>query len=106
MSIIIIKTGGKQYKIKEGDILKIEKIEGEIGDKIEFNEILLISDEKGEDVKIGQPYLEGKKIKAEILEQGKGKKIVILKYKAKTRYRKKTGHRQLYTKVKIGEIIK
>ncbi|MBI4653348.1 50S ribosomal protein L21 [Candidatus Kuenenbacteria bacterium] len=105
MTISIIKTGGKQYKIKEGDILKVEKIKGENGDKIEFDKILLISDEKGEDIKIGQPYLKGTKIKAEILEQGKGKKIVILKYKAKTRYRKKQGHRQLYTKVKIGKIV-
>jgi len=103
MSIAIIKTGGKQYKIKKDAILKIEKIEGEIGSEIQFDKVLLLSDEKGEDVKIGQPYLEGAKIKAEILEQGKAKKIIILKYKAKTRQRTRNGHRQLYTKIRINE---
>ncbi|MEK9130114.1 MAG: 50S ribosomal protein L21 [Patescibacteria group bacterium] len=104
MSIAIIKTGGKQYKIKEGDVLKIEKINGENGDEVEFDMVLLTSDEAGENIKIGQPFLEGVKIKAEILEQGKNKKITVLKYKAKTRYRKKQGHRQMHTKVKIKEI--
>ncbi|MEK7167140.1 MAG: 50S ribosomal protein L21 [Patescibacteria group bacterium] len=105
MSIAIIKTGGKQYKIKKDDILKIEKIQGEKGNEIEFDKVLLFADEKNGDVKIGQPYLEKAKVKAEILEQGKSKKIVVLKYKAKTRYRKKQGHRQMQTKIKIKEII-
>ncbi|PKL72174.1 50S ribosomal protein L21 [Candidatus Kuenenbacteria bacterium HGW-Kuenenbacteria-1] len=105
MSIAIIKTGGKQYKIKKDAVLKIEKIEGNIGDQIEFDKVFLISDDKAENVQIGQPFLDTK-IKAEILEQGKAKKVIVIKYKAKTRERTKNGHRQLYTKVKIKEIGK
>ncbi len=99
----VIKTGGKQYKVKEGQILKIEKITGRVGDKIEF-EVLLLADEDGKNVKVGKPLVEGAKVVAEILEQGRARKINIIKYKPKVRYRRKAGHRQLYTKVKIGKI--
>ena len=104
MKLAVIKTGGKQYKIKEGLELKVEKIEKEIGEKINFEEILLISDEKGKDVQIGDPVVNGGKVEAEILEQGKAKKVEVRKYKAKTRYKRNVGHRQMFTKVKITKI--
>ena len=97
----IIKTGGKQYKVSEGDIIKVEKIEAKSGDKIEFDQVLMVA---GDDVKVGSPVVEGAKVKAEVLDQKKDKKIVIIKFKAKKNYRKKKGHRQPYTLVKIEKI--
>ncbi|WP_297811041.1 50S ribosomal protein L21 [uncultured Finegoldia sp.] len=97
----IIKTGGKQYKVSEGDVVKVEKIEAEAGDKIEFDQVLLVA---GDDVKVGSPVVEGAKVKAEVLAQKKDKKVVIFKFKAKKNYRKKKGHRQPYTLVKIEKI--
>ena len=82
----IIKTGGKQYKVSEGDIIKVEKIEAEAGDKIEFDQVLMVA---GDDVKVGSPVVEGAKVSAEVLDQKKDKKIVIFKFKAKKNYRKK-----------------
>ncbi len=101
--IAVIKTGGKQYKVKEGEILKIEKIAGNAGDKIEF-EVLLTSDEEGKDVKVGKPTVAGAKVTGEILEQGRARKVDVIKYKPKVRYRRKAGHRQMYTKVKVASI--
>ena len=100
--IAIIKTGGKQYKIKEGDKVKIEKIEGEEGDKIFFDEVLFVGDEK--DVKVGTPTVKGAKVEATILETSKQKKVVGIKFKAKKRYKVKFGHRQTMTEVKITKI--
>ncbi|MBS5971019.1 MAG: 50S ribosomal protein L21 [Finegoldia magna] len=97
----IIKTGGKQYKVSEGDVIKVEKIEAEAGDKIEFDQVLMVA---GDDVKVGSPVVEGAKVSAEVLNQKKDKKIVIFKFKAKKNYRKKKGHRQPYTLVKIEKI--
>ena len=97
----IIKTGGKQYKVSEGDVIKVEKIEAKSGDKIEFDQVLMVA---GDDVKVGSPVVEGAKVKAEVLDQKKDKKIVIFKFKAKKNYRKKKGHRQPYTLVKIEKI--
>lgn len=97
----IIKTGGKQYKVSEGDIIKVEKIEAEAGDKIEFDQVLMVA---GDDVKVGSPVVEGAKVSAEVLDQKKDKKIVIFKFKAKKNYRKKKGHRQPYTLIKIEKI--
>lgn len=97
----IIKTGGKQYKVSEEDIIKVEKIEAEAGDKIEFDQVLMVA---GDDVKVGSPVVEGAKVSAEVLDQKKDKKIVIFKFKAKKNYRKKKGHRQPYTLVKIEKI--
>ena len=90
----IIKTGGKQYKVSEGDIIKVEKIEAEAGDKIEFDQVLMVA---GDDVKVGSPVVEGANVSDEVLDQKKDKKIVIFKFKAKKNYRKKKGHRQPYT---------
>lgn len=97
----IIKTGGKQYKVSEGDVIKVEKIEAEAGDKIEFDQVLMVA---GDDVKVGSPVVEGAKVSAEVLDQKKDKRIVIFKFKAKKNYRKKKGHRQPYTLVKIEKI--
>ena len=97
----IIKTGGKQYKVSEGVVIKVEKIEAEAGDKIEFDQVLMVA---GDDVKVGSPVVEGAKVSAEVLDQKKDKKIVIFKFKAKKNYRKKKGHRQPYTLVKIEKI--
>ncbi len=99
----VIKTGGKQYKVKEGEILKIEKIAGAAGDKIDF-EVLLLADEDGKDVKVGKPIVSGAKVGAEILEQGRARKVDVIKYKPKVRYRRKAGHRQMYTKVKVTSV--
>jgi len=101
----VIKTGGKQYKVKEGQILKIEKIAGKVGDTIEFDQVFLVADEDGKNVKIGKPNVAGAKVAAEILEQSQARKVTIIKYKPKVRYRRKAGHRQMYTKVKIGKIF-
>lgn len=99
----VIKTGGKQYLVREGQTLKIEKLEKEAGDTIEFD-AMLITDEAGEDVKIGTPTVAGAKVSAEVLEQGRGKKISVIKYKPKVRYRRNVGHRQPFTAIKITKI--
>jgi len=102
--IAVIKTGGKQYKIKEKDAVKIEKLDSNVGDKVEFGEVLLVAEEDGGNLQVGQPLLEGIKVVGKVLEQGRNRKVTIIKYKPKTRYRKKAGHRQFYTKVEITKI--
>lgn len=103
--IAVIKTGGKQYKVKEGSRLKVEKLAGEASGKITFSEVLLLADESGKDVKIGLPTIAGAKVEATVLAQGRAKKITVIKYKPKVRYRRKVGHRQLFTEVKIERIV-
>ncbi len=103
--ITVIKTGGKQYIVKQGDEIKIEKLSDEQGKNFVFENVLMISDEKGNDLKIGNPFIKDAKVEAKILEQGRDKKIRVVKYKNKTRYHKVQGHRQLFTKVKINKII-
>lgn len=97
----IIKTGGKQYKVEEGKTISIEKLDAEVGAAVEFGDVLLLSDA---DVKIGQPFVAGAKVTGTVLEQGKDAKIRIFKYKAKSNYRRRQGHRQPFTKVKIEKI--
>ena len=106
MKYAIVQIGGKQYKIKTGDQLKVEKIErsGIAQDTIEFKDVLLVFNEDGKEVKIGRPTLEAK-VLAKIIEEGRSKKVTVLKYKPKIRYRKKYGHRQPYTKIEIVDII-
>lgn len=105
MKYAVIQTGGKQYKVKKGDIIKIEKIEANENQEIEFNNVLLLfNDEDEKEVKIGTPLVKDAVVKAKVLEHGRDKKISIIKYKPKVRYRKKLGHRQPYTKVKILDI--
>ncbi|WP_427338993.1 50S ribosomal protein L21 [Caloranaerobacter sp. DY30410] len=98
----VIETGGKQYRVQEGDTLFIEKVAGNEGEIIKFDKVLLVSN--GGEVKIGKPFVEGATVDAKIVEHGKGKKIIVFKYKAKKDYRRKQGHRQPYTKVVIEKI--
>ncbi len=98
----VIATGGKQYWVREGDIIRVEKIDQEKGKKIEFNQVLMVNKE-GEYI-IGRPLVEKAKVTGKVLNQGKAKKIIVFKYKSKKKYRKKTGHRQPYTEVLIEKI--
>jgi len=100
--LAIIKTGGKQYKVAVGDKIKIEKIEGEDGTKITFDEVLLVGDEK--DVKVGTPLVVGAKVEGTLGEQGRHKKVWGIKHKAKKRYKVKFGHKQMFTLVEITSI--
>ena len=99
MSLAVIKTGGKQYLVSPKDKIKIEKINKEQGSKIVFDQVLLL--EKNKKITIGKPFIKNVKVNAKILEQGKGKKKIILKFKAKKRYKVKKGHRQPFTEVEI-----
>ena len=101
MKLAVIKTGGKQYVIRGGDKLKLEKIIAKEGDSVEFDEVLLAVDKE---VKIGAPLVEGTKISAKVLKQGRSKKVIVFHYHSKTRYKKKAGHRQHFTEVEILEI--
>ena len=98
----VIRTGGKQYKIHEDQILKVEKLEGSEGSQIEFDDILMYSD--GKTITLGNPKLENALVKAHILDQGKDKKILVFKYKRRKGFRKMRGHRQFYTEIKIDSI--
>lgn len=98
----IIKTGGKQYKVSEGDLVRVEKLNYEVGETVDFEEVLLVSNDG--DIKVGSPIVEGAKVSATVEDQNKAKKIVVFKYKPKKQYRKKHGHRQPYTLVKINSI--
>jgi large subunit ribosomal protein L21 len=98
----VIKTGGKQHRVSEGDILKVEKLEGQKGDAVVFDEVLLVS--KEDQTRVGTPVVEGAKVVGEIVHQGKGPKIIIFKKKRRKGFLKKTGHRQPLTQVRIKEI--
>lgn len=98
----IIETGGKQYHVEEGKSIFIEKLNANEGDKVSFDRVLLVSNEG--DIKIGSPVVEGAKVQGTVEKHGRGKKVVIFKFKAKKNYRKKKGHRQPFTKVKIESI--
>ena len=98
----IIVTGGKQYNVSEGDTLFIEKLDVNAGDSVVFDQALAIVD--GENTKFGTPVVEGAKVEATVVKNGKGKKVRVYKYKAKKGYHKRQGHRQPYTKVEIGKI--
>ena len=99
----VVKTGGKQYKVKENDIILVEKLENKKGDSINLNQILLLSNDEKK-IQIGTPLLKGVSVKAKILEQKKQKKILIFKKKRRKNYKKKTGHRQNITVLKILKI--
>jgi len=101
MKLAVVKTGGKQYLVKEGDKLKVGKIIAKEGNNVEFDEILLMADKE---VKIGAPLIEGAKISARVLKQGRSKKVIVFHYHSKTRYKKKAGHRQHFTEVEITGI--
>ncbi|MCW1891818.1 MAG: 50S ribosomal protein L21 [Candidatus Uhrbacteria bacterium] len=99
----VIQTGGKQYIVREGQQLSIEKLLGDVGSKVEFDALMLAEDD-GSKVELGTPVLSGVKVSGEIVEHGKGEKLVIVKYKAKSRYTRRTGHRQPFTKIMISKI--
>jgi large subunit ribosomal protein L21 len=98
----VVAAGGKQYKVAEGDVLRIEKVDGSVGDTVSFDKVLLVAD--GEALTIGQPVVENASVNARILEQDRAKKIIVFKYKRRKRYRRTQGHRQFYTAVKIENI--
>jgi large subunit ribosomal protein L21 len=98
----IVKTGGKQYKVQEGDVIFVEKLQAEVEANVELNEVLAVSKEDG--LVVGKPVVDGAKVVAKVLEQGKGKKVIVFKYKPKKDFRKKNGHRQPYTKLVIEKI--
>ena len=100
----VIETGGKQYLIKTGDTLKIEKLDVEAGKDVVFEKVLLLAKEDGTDVKIGTPYLDGVSISATVEEQTRDKKIRVVKFKRKVRYKRVHGHRQYKTKIKVKEV--
>ncbi len=99
----VIKTGGKQYKVSEGESLKIEKIEGNRGDAVSLDDVLMIS--RDGEIKVGTPTVEGAKVVGEIIGQTKGSKITVFKMKKRKGYRRKTGHRQNLTNLRIKEIV-
>ena len=98
----VIKTGGKQYRVAEGDEIKVEKLPGEVGDQVAFDQVILTSD--GEEVEVGTPFLESATVVGRIARQAKDRKVVVLKYKRRKGYRRKKGHRQRFTQVRIEEI--
>jgi large subunit ribosomal protein L21 len=97
----VIKTGGKQYRVAEGQKLRVEKLSGTIGDKITFGEVLLVG---GDTTKVGQPFVQGASVSAEIVGAGRGEKLIIFKFRRRKNYRRHTGHRQPFTELKITGI--
>lgn len=104
--IAVVKTGGKQYKVSPKDKIRIEKIEGEEGSKVVFDQVLMVSSEDAKDINIGDPLVKGAKVEGKILKQGRAAKVIVVKYKPKLRYNKKAGHRQPFTEVEIEKIEK
>ena len=99
----VVSSGGKQYRVEQGETLRVEKLSGEVGTSVSFDDVLMFSN--GEDVQVGQPILDNVKVTGHIVEQGKAKKILVFKYKRRKRYRRKQGHRQQFTAVKIDSIV-
>ena len=98
----VISSGGKQYKVQEGEILRVEKLSGDVGAPVSFDNVLMLAD--GENVNVGTPVLSDVSVQGHIVEQGKSKKILVFKYKRRKRYRRKQGHRQPFTAIKIDSI--
>jgi large subunit ribosomal protein L21 len=98
----VVATGGKQYKVQKGEVLRIEKLDGQAGTAVSFDKVLMISD--GETIKVGAPVLESATVSGHIVEQGKAKKVLVFKYKRRKRYRRTQGHRQQFTAVQIDQI--
>jgi large subunit ribosomal protein L21 len=97
----VIETGGKQYRVSEGDTIRVEKLGGAIGEKVEFDKVLMVG---GEKVAIGKPHISGAKVRAEIVDEDRAKKIIVFKFRRRKNYRRKNGHRQPFTAVKITGI--
>jgi large subunit ribosomal protein L21 len=101
--LAVIETGGKQYRVQENDIIKIEKLPVQEGDTVTFDKVLLVGDEAGTDVQVGTPFVDTK-VEGKVLRQARSKKVNVVKYKPKIRYKKVTGHRQHFTEVQITKI--
>ncbi len=99
----VIETGGRQFRVRKDSVITIEKLDAQVGDHLEIDKVLLISN--GETITAGTPYLEGSSVKVTVLDQFRGKKIRVFKMKQRKRYRKSQGHRQYYTKVRVEDII-
>ncbi len=99
----IIETGGKQYRVSEGDAISVEKLPYQVGDEVELDRVLLVSGAKG--LAVGQPVVEGAKVVARVESEGRGRKILVWKYRPKQRYRRRQGHRQAYTRLRIEKIV-
>jgi large subunit ribosomal protein L21 len=99
----IVRTGGKQYRAEPGGLIDVERLDAEAGASVELTDVLLVAD--GDTVTLGDPTVSGAKVVADVVEQGRAKKIVVFKYKPKVRYRKKTGHRQPFTRLRVREIV-
>ncbi len=99
----VIASGGKQYKVSQGDKVRVEKLEGTVGTKVVFEQVLMVG--AGDGSKIGTPLVKGAKVEAEILNQGRAKKIVVFKFKRRKKFRKKAGHRQPYTELKVTQVL-
>jgi large subunit ribosomal protein L21 len=101
----VIRTGGKQYRVASGQVVKVERLDGEVGATIAFDQVLMVGDEQpGSEPKIGAPLVDGAQVTAEVLEQGKGPKVIVFKKKRRKNYRRRRGHRQLQTVLRIREI--
>ena len=103
MNYAVIETGGKQYRVQEGDSITVEKLPGEEGESVDLDNVLLVS--KDEKITVGQPKVDGAKVVAEVARHGKAKKIIVFKYKSKVRYHVKNGHRQQVTQLAIKQIV-
>jgi large subunit ribosomal protein L21 len=99
----VVETSGKQYKVSAGETVEVDKLSLEIGEKIELDRVLLVAD--GKEVRVGQPTIEGARVLATVTDHFKGPKIIVFKYRPKQRYRRKTGHRQAYTRLAIDQIL-
>ncbi len=99
----VIKTGGKQYRVSKGAVLRVETLDAAAGDKVEFDQVLLVGE--GKDVKIGTPYVEGSKVEATVQSEGRGRKIDVVKFKRRKNYQRFHGHRQAYSEIRVTDIV-
>ena len=98
----VVATGGKQYRVAPGDVIRVEKLDVEAGETVELDEVLMVAD--GDDVKVGAPRIEGGKVTAKVLEHGRGKKVTIVKFRRRKHHRKQMGHRQSFTELEITDV--
>jgi large subunit ribosomal protein L21 len=99
----VIKTGGKQYRVSKGSVLRVEKLDAAAGDKVEFDQVLLVGE--GKDVKVGTPYVEGSKVEATVQSEGRSRKIDVIKFKRRKNYQRFHGHRQAYSEIRVTDIV-
>ena len=98
----VIESGGKQYKVSEGSVVRLEKIEKGIGETVELDKVMMVGDD--DNVQVGQPYVEGRRVQAEVIDQGRGRKLSIIKFKRRKHHMRRQGHRQYYTAVRVKAI--